>query len=238
MDFNVEARPLVIKNQVYEDFLVLEDSRIWCKKNNKGFIEGYTSIGYLNRQDTRYCIDQNHLNLSSILAYTFPDKIGKSPLVDFFRLKIGDNPYNIITPTGYQWIGAKTVTIDHINRNPLDNSLGNLRFAASLEQGLNTRAKIGLENHTSQYKGVSLTPFHKWQTRLELKNLINKLGQYIRKGKNYDSELDAALAYNFFNREALIEAFGANLGIQVYEEVAFKNQPDYREEYLFDICNL
>lgn len=90
--------------------------------------------------------------------------------------------------------------VDHINGDTLDNRRSNLRVCTSGENSYNqSKRRI---NCTSKFKGVS------WNTRL--KKWVAQCGGPKTPGiKNqyigcYDSELDAARAYN----EAAIKRFG------------------------------
>jgi len=66
--------------------------------------------------------------------------------------------------------------IDHINRDPLDNRLANLRVATRSENNANTGLR---RNNTSGFKGVS---FHKkagrWQARMTVNGRGRSLGLY------------------------------------------------------------
>lgn len=77
--------------------------------------------------------------------------------------------------------------IDHIDRNPLNNNIDNLRLLTALEQKHNRRCFV---NNTSGARGVS---WHKhrraWQVHVRHK------GQGIHLGY-FTCKLEAALAYN------------------------------------------
>lgn len=78
--------------------------------------------------------------------------------------------------------------VDHIDRNPLNNRLSNLRLATDLENSQN--ASKHKRQTTSKYKGVC---FHKrkklWFAYINVCNKRHNLGYF----KN---EIDAATAYN------------------------------------------
>lgn len=82
-------------------------------------------------------------------------------------------------------------TIDHINHNPLDNRLGNLRVCTLAENKQNSRP---YRNSSSQYKGVSLTKSGRWRAYIRVEGKLIHLGRH-------DSEEDAARAYNRAARE-------------------------------------
>jgi len=79
------------------------------------------------------------------------------------------------------------LTIDHINRNVLDNREENLRLATMKQQAFN-RKKMG--NSTNKYKGVHKQPYGKWHARAR--------GKYIGA---FNSEEEAALRYNEYAKE-------------------------------------
>jgi hypothetical protein len=58
----------------------------------------------------------------------------------------------------------KHTIVDHINNNPLDNRLENLRFVTSFENIQNSKKR---ENTSSIYKGVSKTS-KKWKASIKI----------------------------------------------------------------------
>lgn len=92
--------------------------------------------------------------------------------------------------------------IDHINRNPSDNRLSNLREATRSENGFN--AKIRSHN-TSGFKGVTFNKIkNKWVAQCSL----NK--KTIQLGKFKTAEL-ASLAYQAFAKKQHGEFYQAQL---------------------------
>lgn len=80
-----------------------------------------------------------------------------------------------------------SVEIDHINGNPSDNRIENLRLADRSSNTINTKSH---RDSASKYKGVSWhSQSKKWRAQ------INIAGQYRSLGL-YRTEEDAALAYN------------------------------------------
>jgi hypothetical protein len=79
--------------------------------------------------------------------------------------------------------------VDHIDRNPLNNSLENLRMVTSQQNNCNRTKK---QNCSSKYKGVSFDKrANNWRVCIK----INGKSFYIGR---YNSELDAAISYNKF----------------------------------------
>jgi len=79
--------------------------------------------------------------------------------------------------------------VDHIDRNPLNNSLDNLRMVTSQQNSCNRSKK---QNCSSKYKGVSFDKRTKnWRVYINFNGKSFYLGRY-------NSELDAAISYNQF----------------------------------------
>lgn len=77
-------------------------------------------------------------------------------------------------------------TVDHINRNPLDNRRCNLRLANSTQQVLNQGLK---SNAKVPYKGVAMVRSGKYVACVGAFGDVNHIG-------TFDSPTDAALAYD------------------------------------------
>lgn len=89
---------------------------------------------------------------------------------------------------------------DHINGDGLDNRRENLRVATASQNSANMWKPSRPEGaaHSSQYKGVSWDRSRqKWQAKITV-------GQRCRNLGRYQSEAEAALAYN----RAAVEAWG------------------------------
>lgn len=85
-------------------------------------------------------------------------------------------------------IGAeKGQTVDHINRNPLDNRKENLRIVNKSENAMNSKKAI---NNSSGYRGV----YHDKRDN-SYDAFINKDGKRIYLGR-FKQIKEAALAYN------------------------------------------
>jgi hypothetical protein len=89
--------------------------------------------------------------------------------------------------------------VDHHNRDTTDNTLSNLRVASRLQNNVNSKKR---KNCRSIYKGVTLRPSGRWGVYIAKSGVNMCLG-------TFDSEIDAALAYN----EKALQLFGefANL---------------------------
>ena len=97
--------------------------------------------------------------------------------------------------------------VDHINKNPLDNRLVNLRF--NTFSG-NVHNKTKLENVTSKYYGVYWhTSLKYWISKLMKDNVSYLVGYF-------DTEEEAAAAYNVKARELYREF--ANLNVLENEQ--------------------
>jgi len=83
--------------------------------------------------------------------------------------------------------------VDHINMDPSDNRLSNLRQATKSQNGANRKKKVG---SSSEYLGVG---WHKragkWKASISLGGLTSHLGLFA-------SEEDAAIAYDNAARKA------------------------------------
>lgn len=80
----------------------------------------------------------------------------------------------------------KSLDCDHIDGDTLNNQRHNLRACTRSENNCNTRSRKG---STSKYKGVSRYHNGKWQVSIGNNKKSIWLGVF-------DSEIDAALAYN------------------------------------------
>ncbi len=78
--------------------------------------------------------------------------------------------------------------VDHRDRNGLNNTRKNLRFATRTQNNCNVRRKT--ETKTSKYKGVSFVPkTQKWRAQIKYNGISKHLGYF-------ENEEDAARAYD------------------------------------------
>lgn len=81
--------------------------------------------------------------------------------------------------------------IDHINGNPSDNRIANLRECTPSQNAINSRMP---STNTHGTKGVTLLPHGKWQAQIKINGKSKYLGSFVNKS-------DAAAAYGAAARE-------------------------------------
>lgn len=83
-------------------------------------------------------------------------------------------------------LAPDSATVDHINRNPLDNRRENLRLATMSQQNANKPKHYGKSN----YKGVyRRRDGRKWCAQIRVNRVMNYLG-------SFETQEEAARAYN------------------------------------------
>lgn len=107
------------------------------------------------------------------------------------------------------------LSIDHVNRDGLDNRRANLRLATPKQQAGNITARRG---RSSQYKGVTKVTTRK-QTKSGVHEYIGWMGQISDGPKHitayFKNEVDAAMWYN----EKAKEVFGDFASLNAIQEV-------------------
>lgn len=79
--------------------------------------------------------------------------------------------------------------VDHKDRNPLNNSISNLRRATKQQNNFN---RVARKNGTSKHKGVSLVKeTGRWRVQATLNKKVHSLG-------TFDTEEEASIAYQTF----------------------------------------
>ena len=230
-DLNNDLKPrsLVTRNKVYENYLLHTDGRLMRQYKTapeseiKAHKHNTSSRNY--RKDSplfrnRWTISDtditSHIKVSIGKGLTFPELVGKSPLVRHFNLKFGDDIQAEI-PSGQ--IIRLLVNMDHIDQDQLNDEFDNLRFCTQFEQILNTGPRNG-----HRFKGVCKVRSGTFQSSLCL--LSQKYPT-----KCFKTEEEAALHYNKMLKEALKEKFGNKLGQELIDEVAYFNDviPEQQE---------
>ena len=75
--------------------------------------------------------------------------------------------------------------LDHINRNPLDNHIENLRESTGSQNHANIKKRDGL---TSKYKGVSWNKFrNKWKASITVKGKARHIGLFLNEQDAHDA---------------------------------------------------
>lgn len=100
--------------------------------------------------------------------------------------------------------------LDHIDGNPLNNSINNLREATNQENGMNRKKNKSINGKptSSIYKGVTRAKHaKKWTAQIQIDGKSKYLGSFI-------SEIEAAKAYN----RAAIKLFGEFAKLNLSEE--------------------
>ena len=99
--------------------------------------------------------------------------------------------YFIPNPNNYSFI-------DHINNDPLDNSIDNLRWCSSSQNNRNRKKKEGTSSH---FIGVYYNKSRKkWRANVRLNGEKKHIG-------HFETEIEAAEAYNDFVRENNLDDF-------------------------------
>jgi hypothetical protein len=81
--------------------------------------------------------------------------------------------------------------VDHVNRNSLDNRMGNLRFVTRQHNNINQGSKKGV---SSAHKGVvKIAGVNRWKASIKMDGRTYRMG-------TFNNERDAALAYDGYAR--------------------------------------
>lgn len=84
----------------------------------------------------------------------------------------------------------KGLFVDHVDHNTLNNQRTNLRICTRSQNNQNSRKPVTRKTPSSKYKGVIWNRFTGcWRTNITIDSAVILVG-------NFDSEIDAAVAYN------------------------------------------
>lgn len=123
----------------------------------------------------------------------------------YYRLHVNNKRYLLHRIIFLYHHGYLPKYLDHIDRNPSNNRIENLRPATSSQNHMNARKRDS--DNSSRFKGVSFhTQNHNWKSRIYINGKEQHIGVY-------ESEKLAALAYN----EVAIELFGEYARLNVID---------------------
>lgn len=94
----------------------------------------------------------------------------------------------------------KGMVVDHVNRDTLDDRRKNLRICTISQNIANSSTRT---DGTSRYRGVHMTKKGKWRAQIKVFYKLHRLG-------DFDSEVEAARAYNAAARKHFTEYAGLN----------------------------
>ncbi len=142
-----------------------------------------------------YREDGNLIRIKALPGNSAGAVVGTIGKERYFRTQINGRSYLIHRLIWLWHYGSLPTQIDHINRNPLDNRIENLRPASQSQQRANTDI---FKNNTSGFRGVVWHKVNrKWLVSLTIDNKTKHLGYFK------DIE-DAVMIYN----ENAAEHFG------------------------------
>ena len=132
-------------------------------------------------KDHKWCaIKKKNETYYATTAIPHPDKPGRYTQLQMHRLLMG---------------AKKGQTVDHKDRNGLNNRRDNLRFCTHSQNGFNSKKQTcyGFNKPSSEYKGVSLKRGYAKKIKWLASIVVD--GKQIRLG-SFDNEKEAALEYN------------------------------------------
>ena len=141
---SLEHRTLIWNGYENKNYIVNTNGQVYSLKNNI----------YLKANNLKNCSQLVRLYVNSskeslvihkVLSETFPDLMSHTPLSRF--IKSGRQ----LTEKAKEGVNLN-ISVDHIDRNPHNNKISNLRFSTKVEQNLNSGPN---KNSTCIYKGVS-----------------------------------------------------------------------------------
>lgn len=171
-----------------------------CKKYNKYKLNGEFGIGIASNCDEEFYFDLEDYN--KIKEYCWY----KDFSTGYMKTKTSDNRWiylhRFITDNQFK-------TVDHINRNKLDNRKENLRNATKKQNILNRDGVIS--TNTSGITGVYFnSKRNKWQSQICVDNKITYLGIFTHKEDAIKCRLQAEFEYfkEFAPQRHLFKQYG------------------------------
>ena len=219
MKIKINRRPVVYQGVTYPNYeMDFYTSNVYskCFKDKDRALKpirkrgGYPSFNFRHMEKS-YTARQHKL-----LAETFPDLLSKSPLVSHYGLQIGKDQHELKTPMGFTFI-CNMVCPDHIDNNKANNSYKNLMITTQSENNLKCDPFEG-----RKYKGINKTPYGKYRVLITWRNILYENGKPFHNSKSFETEEEAALAYNTMLKESLLTVWGSDLGPKMYD-LAYKN---------------
>ena len=122
---------------------------------------------------------------------------GLNKSTGYYKIKINGKVYYTHRLIFLYHHGYLPKQIDHIDRDPLNNYIENLRESTQSQNCMNRK---GNKNSSSKYKDVSWDEgTKKWRTHIRINGKLKHLGRF-------ENEIDAAITYNkaaikYFDKE-------------------------------------
>lgn len=140
------------------------------------------NVSYVPLTKNQYAIvDTEHLELVSQFKWHYANGYASRN-----NCQKASRMHRLIFFAHHGIVEQKTLDIDHINRDRLDNRIENLRLATRSQNGMNRESTCA---NTSGYKGVFRRDSGAWISKIKVQGEIFYLGQFA-------SPEQAALAYN------------------------------------------
>lgn len=125
-------------------------------------------------------------------------------------------------------ITSDDIYVDHIDNNPLNNTLNNLRISTKSQNQMNHELQ---SNNTSGFTGVVWNnQKNKWEARIKYKNVNISLGRYVNK-------CDAVYARYFGELQIFQEYRNTKNDKNIFEIINDCNNKALIEKYIIDRIN-
>jgi|TARA_R110000824_G_scaffold93876_1_gene226955 hypothetical protein len=192
--------PLNIQGIIFEDYQCHDNGQIYSLKNNI-FLKQWLCGDHRQKSSVSHS-KKHYFFVSNAMGWSWENHgIQQSPLVRHNDFKLG--------------VGRHKLSIDHIDRDSLNNNLSNLRICTDIEQSMNSSSS---KKSSSEFKGVSS---HGSNRRKPYYARFEGLG--VSWHGSYETEEEAAAAYNARAKRALLEKYGPKLGRQLIDEMFLFN---------------